>query len=115
MNTPWEVVPIKSCYEGVFQVLDAEGFIVCDNLPYEACEVTEEEQRHIVACVNACAGIKPEVVPEMVAVLRGVVASIGNVDHATKSGPNDALMRGEKLNCLRDILLELLAKAQDKH
>lgn len=35
--------------------------------------------------------------------LKEIVFLCGNVDHATKTGANDALYRGQKLNDIREI------------
>lgn len=40
--------------------------------------------------------------------LNWILQFIGNVDHATKTGENDALYRGQKLNDIREVIKEAI-------
>jgi hypothetical protein len=57
-----------------YEVVDAEGDCVCGGKNHwdRAAPGTADGQR-IVACVNACCGLNPERVPELVAVTQAII------------------------------------------
>ena len=66
------------------------------------------DAKRAVACVNACAGINPEAVPEMLEVLRAVQRS----ERAVRSGGNICPLLDRETDLMVNAAI---AKAKEKH
>lgn len=93
---PWAVAPSN---DGGQHIGNVDGMVVI----YQ----NRKNMDRIVACVNACAGINPEAVPEMLEALRGILDGI--VATNKRNGIEEPF--GECIDAAR----AALAKAKAKH
>lgn len=57
---PWKYTERMANGDAYGVIVGADGGVVASNKAYCPKAVTEENQRHIVACVNACVGVPRE-------------------------------------------------------
>ena len=73
---------------------------------YEDSDSTPHDMRRIVACVNACQGINPEAVPELLGLAKGYRVLMAKVISE----------KGDRFGLFKDILYQVdkvLAKAEE--
>ena len=88
----------------MWEIGPATGSVMPQPLAFDAVAVARDEEhaRRIVACVNACEGINPEAVPELVDALR----RISDGEFATD------VQWGDRVAALRDVARSALKKAE---
>ena len=100
LNLPWKLHPETDLIGGFGGIQDAEGWDVAETFGNDAAEVLQLT-RHVVACVNACAGIPTEWLERIVTkgltisdmTHRDILEDIGGCEHETMAtywaGQND--------------------------
>jgi hypothetical protein len=107
---PWKTDKYGNLVDSNGKDVVFQGVTIASNWPDKT--LPEANRDRAIACVNALEGINPEAVKDMMFTMDGILTLIGNVDHATKTGANDALARGEILNAIRDLVKHELRKAR---
>lgn len=85
--------PWMADLEDYASVIDSDGICVCEMPPYTRSPNREKARANaerIVACVNACKGINPEAVPDLLDALKEALYTL---DEGNAERPEDSRYR----------------------
>lgn len=82
---PWKYTEDNDYGDAYEKIVDANGDVVANNVGYYPHAVTKENQRRIVACVNACTGVPTEKLETTATMPRLATGSLANLERAIKA------------------------------
>lgn len=100
---PWKYTEHMEDGDAYGVIVGADGSVVASNQAHYPEAVTEENQRHIVACVNACVGVPREKLETTATMPRLATKSLENLERAQKAEAQLATLTAQ-----RDELLQTL-------